>query len=464
VWEQLFPCEYLQKPALFAGEYIRFHSVLLSPNQCFAITETKSLVVWRGDGRNVYTAVIAYGFRVLRESSVEKPALRVILGICLAAILVYVVRSSHLQANLGKRDSIEYWAVGQLLIHHQNPYDPARIFDLERSQGYSEKQPLVLLTPPWSLFMVLPMGLTNAFSAWLIWISASLGCLVVAMRICWTMYADQTIPRTVFLLVGYTFAPVPACLVAAQMGLLLLLGVVLFLKLETSRPFLAGAALIFPFAKPHLLSFFWLALLVWVFARKKYAVAAGFLTAFLVANIISLKFDFTIFHNYRAMLSQTPVQSMFIPALSGVLRLIFFRRFFWVQFIPMTLGFVWCAWFLWVKRSTWNWRTHGPALMVVSVLTAPYAWMTDEVVLLPAILQAAVFVYSAKRKLSLKTRLAMTIFVCLNGLLLLILAAKIPFSTGIYFWSSLVWFGWYAYGRSRRRAALKRQPDAAILT
>src|SRR5437660_12861087 len=110
------------------------------------------------------------------------------------------------------------------------------------------------------------------------------------MRSCWTMYADQTIPRTVFLLVGCTFSPVPACLVAAQMGLLLLLGVVLFLKLETSRPFLAGAALIFPFAKPHLLSFFWLALLVWGFAVKESVVAGGSLLGLMVASVCSLTF------------------------------------------------------------------------------------------------------------------------------------------------------------------------------
>ena len=37
-------------------------------------------------------------------------------------------------------------------------------------------------------------------------------------------------------------------------------------------------------------------------------------------------------------------------------------------------------------------------------------------------------------------------------MLLLILNAKVPFATGIYFWSSLVWFGWYFFGRRVRSA------------
>jgi hypothetical protein len=41
-------------------------------------------------------------------------------------------------------------------------------------------------------------------------------------------------------------------------------------------------------------------------------------------------------------------------------------------------------------------------------------------------------------------------FACLDGLLLLILLTKIPFATGIYFWSSLVWFWSYIYGQRFR--------------
>jgi len=39
------------------------------------------------------------------------------------------------------------------------------------------------------------------------------------------------------------------------------------------------------------------------------------------------------------------------------------------------------------------------------------------------------------------------IFVCLDLLLLLIVRAQVAPATGIYFWSSLVWFSWYWYAK-----------------
>jgi hypothetical protein len=83
------------------------------------------------------------------------------------------------------------------------------------------------------------------------------------------------------------------------------------------------------------------------------------------------------------------------------------------------------------------------------LIQVPYAWLTDETVLLPAILQGVAFVYQTRANMKITTRLLLTVFALLDGLLLLILRFKIPFSTGIYFWSSLVCFLWYLYASRR---------------
>jgi hypothetical protein len=157
------------------------------------------------------------------------------------------------------------------------------------------------------------------------------------------------------------------------------------------------------------------------------------------------------------MLRHASIQHEFIPALSGVIRLIFFRRFFWAQFLPLAAGLGWSGWYYWKNRRTWSWKEHGAALLVVSVLTTPYAWITDEAILLPAILQCVLWVYRARPSLALGSQLALFVFACLDGLLLLILKAKIPFATGIYFWSSLVWVSWYWYTQ-RFRSKLASGP------
>jgi hypothetical protein len=375
--------------------------------------------------------------------------LKIVVNLALVGLLAWFLAAHEqkIRASVAGRDSIQYWATGTLLVDRQNPYSVPSVLALERSQGYTADRPLMLRTPPWSLWMVLPLGLLNAYWAWVAWLAVLMASLVISMGISWRMYGDRKGPRppNAFLLSGYLFAPVAACLVAGQMGMLLLLGITLFLLLEQDHPFLAGAALLIPSAKPHIFALLWPILAVWIVTRKRWSVLDGFATAFFLALAIAVAFDPAIFQHYREMLHQQAIQHEFIPALSGMIRGIFFRRYFWVQFVPTGLGLLWSARYYWKNWQTWSWRGHGPALLVVALLTTPYSWMTDEVVLLPAILQGVLWVNRTKLKVT--SQLVILLFVGLDLLLLLIVRAQVPPATGIYFWSSLVWFSWYWYAK-----------------
>src|SRR5258708_5264621 len=184
----------------------------------------------------------------------------------------------------------------------------------------------MLRTPPWSVWMVLPLGLLSAYWAWVAWLAVLLASLVISIRISWRMYGDGPRPPNAFLLAGYLFAPVAACLVAGQLGMVLLLGIVLFLLLEEDYPFPAGAALLIPLAKPHIFSFLWPILAVWVVTRKRWSLVGGMATALLLATSLAVAFDPAIFQHYREMLGQQAIQNEFIPALSGMIRVIIFRE------------------------------------------------------------------------------------------------------------------------------------------
>ena len=95
--------------------------------------------------------------------------------------------------------------------------------------------------------------------------------------------------------------------------------------------------------------------------------------------------------------------------------------------------------------------------MAVSILTTPYGWLTDEVVLLPAILFAAMCIFVGKQKLRVTTKIVLAIFGFLNWIMLLLVASQIPLQSGIYFWSSLLWLAWYFYGRHHCLASYKAQ-------
>jgi Glycosyltransferase family 87 len=392
----------------------------------------------------------------------HKRLIKLLVGAALTVVAAYVVvvHMDKIRANVSQRDSIQYWAAGKLLIHRENPYDVQRTIELEWQQGYAQDRPVLVRTPPWSLFLFLPLGLVNAFWGWLLWMAVSAASLILAMRLSWKMFGKGENTRSVFLFAGYLFAPVLACLEAAQIGFVLLIGIVAFVVFESERPFLAGAALILPFAKPHLLVFFWVAFLVWLVAHKRFKIAGGFVTAVVAAAILALIFDPAAFQHYREMLRTAAIEREFIPTLSGVLRLLFFRQFFRAQFIPLLLGFLWCVWFCIKNMRNWSWRDHGLTVMVVSILTTPYGWLTDEVVLLPAILFAAMCIFGQK-KIPVTTKIVLGIFGFLNWLMLMLVAAKIPLQSGIYFWSSLLWCAWYFYGRYRITASLRAEAALA---
>jgi hypothetical protein len=127
-----------------------------------------------------------------------------------------VSRSDDIRKIVSQRDTIAYWAAARLLIQHHNPYDASSVLELEREQGYSGRMVLLLLTPPWSLFILLPLGLLNAFGGWLFWTLLSLGSLVVALRLCWKIFGKGAQLGPFYWVVGYTFAPVAACLITGQ--------------------------------------------------------------------------------------------------------------------------------------------------------------------------------------------------------------------------------------------------------
>jgi len=380
--------------------------------------------------------------------------LKAVISLFLAVLVVWFLfaHEQAIRSNIKGRDSTLYWATATLLMHGGNPYSIPDVLALERQVEYaSEKteKPKMYRPPPWSMWMILPLGFTSAYWAWVSWMALSMIALVYGIRISWRLYGDgRTNPALIFLLPAYLFAPVAACLVLAQMGTILLLSIALFFFLAEKRPLLAGAALLPAMAKPHFFAPLWVILIVWAVNRRKWLVLCGASAAFLLANAIALTFDHSIFRHYHDMLQLDDLQNEFMPNVSGMIRVLFFLHHFWVQFVPAALGMAGCILYYWRNRETWDWRAHGPWLLIIGALVAPYSWLTDEVALLPAVLQGVVWLSSAK--LRVRSQLAILVFVCFDLLLLLIVRAKVDPFTGIYFWSSLVWFSWYWYASSFR--------------
>ncbi len=359
---------------------------------------------------------------------------RVIAAVLMLALGVGILTVAMTSSNAANRDFVSYWAAGQQLVHHASPYDGEAILSLERAAGFVDNRPFFMRNPPVAFFLALPLGFIGERAGAVVWSLAIVAALMVSIRLLWIMHGR---PHDRLHLVGYCFPPALACLLAGQLGIFLLTGVVLFLYLHESKPYFAGVALLLCATKPHLFLPFGVALIVWTVGRRAYQVLIGASAAVLVSLALSFFFDPAAWHQYFRMASAAQLQEEFIPSVSLAFRLIVHRSAVWLQFLPAFVGCVWGAWYFSTRRTRWSWIDHGPLLLLVSVLVAPYAWFTDESILLPAILAGLYTASNAGRSL--------LPFGCIAGVALIEVLAGVNFPSGFYIWTAPAWLAWYLY-------------------
>jgi hypothetical protein len=374
------------------------------------------------------------------------------LAICSVGACVLAFAAPH---NAEKSDFITYWAAGQQLAHRLNPYDGAAILRLQQQAGYTATQPFFMRNPPWAFWLALPLGFVDTAVGSFFWSCAILAALIVSIRLFWKAAGvhDENLR-----LVSYAFAPAAFCLLQQQIGVFLLLGFGLFLywlrdsSSEKHRPSLAGAALLLPALKPHLVLPFWIALLLWSMTRRRYSVLAGLLAALAASVALAFALDPACFQHYSAMVQTANIQNDFIPSLAQLLRISIAPRWSWLQLLPAALACIWSVWYFLNRRVQWSWTTHGALVLLVSVMTAPYAWFSDQSVLLIAIM--AGLAYAADK------RSALTAFGVLTAIAFAEMVFGLPPRSWWYIWTTPAWLLWYLY--AARKTALQTVPAPAI--
>jgi hypothetical protein len=238
---------------------------------------------------------------------------------------------------------------------------------------------------------------------------------------------------------GYSFAPALVCLIAGQTTLFALLGFVLFLRLQKTQPFLAGAALWLCALKPHLFLPFGLVLMVWIVIARCYRLLAGAFVAMSLSWATIYLIDPMAWGQYSQMMRLSGIQNEFIPCVSVVLRLWTSPRMTWIQYAPSALCCAWALIYFWNRRHSWNWITDGSLIMLASIVFAPYCWLFDQVLAIPAILDGA---YRAQFK-------SVSAAVALASLLIEIeLVRNVNLPSVLFLWTAPAWLAWYLISRS----------------
>ena len=337
-------------------------------------------------------------------------------------------------AGAAKRDFIGYWAAGRQMVHGADPFDAGSVLALEKSVGLGDLQIKLTPSPPPGLVLVLPLGFMSAKGGLVFWTMLQIACLAASIGIVWILLGR---PASRLHLFGFLFAPAVACIMAGQVGVLCLLGVALFLYLYESHPFFAGVALLPCSLKPHLFLPMVLVLLLWIIARKAFAIVAGFLVALAAGDALVTLCDRPIWSQYFAMLHAGGLHGRFSPTLSAYLRWDIAAQAGWLEYLLTAVACIWAFWFFFRRRAQWDWAQEGMLVLLVSVVCAPYAWITDESMLLPAVLFAVFRAIDTRRSL---------IPIALFAVIALIeLFANVRITSWYYTWTAPAWLAWFLY-------------------
>jgi hypothetical protein len=343
-----------------------------------------------------------------------------------------------------RRDFVSFWSAGRLFVHHQNPYDADAVLLLERAQGFpADKQALIMRNPPSALALVAPLGLVGYRTAAQVWSLLLFACLTGSMWMLWDMHGR---PGSQFRILGYPFgamflcllfAPALVCLFSGQSALFALLGLVLFLRYHRSRPFVAGLSLWLCALKPHLFLPFVAVLLLWIVVTRSYAVLAGTVFALGASSAIAFLIDPACLAQYGQMMRTAGFEREFIPCLGVALRLGIWPHAAWEQYVPAAVGCVWAVSYYWSRRATWDWMEHGALLMLVSIFVSPYAWLTDQALAIPALLQVA-----------LRTNLRNLLVLAFASVIIEVeIVSMVDLHSKLFVWTAAIWLVWYFCAR-----------------
>jgi hypothetical protein len=344
-------------------------------------------------------------------------------------LLFWRVKLSLLPPPL--QDFVTYWASGRLLLTGHDPYSSNAVLLIERSLGWTDPSPLLLLNPPWALFFPAVVGSFSFPAAHYGWYAACILLEIVSVLALWRYFGGEWKHSWIGLLILAAFIP---AIVAEHMGqvtpLMLAAFTAFLFALRNERFGLAGICLFGISPKPHLLYLVILAVLLWSVRKKKWKLIATAALSIATAFGITLAFN----PNVKNYFDTTHTAIATGCGVGAILRAAFGVQHQSLQFVPVIGGLVWFTWYWKQHRQTWEWSERVPSLILVSICTSPYFWAHDFVLALPSLIAFAV-----------KTKKLDADWLVPSGAFLLIQALIMRVGSVAPIWMPTLSLGWLYY-------------------
>jgi hypothetical protein len=308
----------------------------------------------------------------------------VVVGLMTSSVLSL----SYLWLNQ-PRDLAVYLSATRALMDHRSAWDAATISAIGHTYGYLP--PDINASGLWTLPTVLPLLvpftlLSFPLAAWL-WTALNILLFQVELHLMAAWLPALTPRRRAGLMIMYP--PALALLLWGQVVGVVLFGYVLFVTLtERRRDGLAGMCLALSTFKPHLGFLAWIWIGWWIVKHRRWKIILGTAIGLLIDIGLVFILNPNWLGDYRAAVAALPL-SYDASTVWRVIYRLFLPDAPWIQFAGVAISIVILVVYLARQRSDMRLLPAVPVLMLCSVICAPYGWIYDQLIALPAFLWIA---------------------------------------------------------------------------
>jgi Glycosyltransferase family 87 len=352
---------------------------------------------------------------------------------------------SRFSRQIRTNDFIEYWSAGKLILQGGNPYSQSEMKQIQMTEPITIAPPIMMFNPPWTLPVVIPFALPARPLGQILWLIAQIGAVMISANLLWQLYGGRPEQRWIGLLATFIFASTILVLEIGQITPFILLGITGFIYCveRDKNDLAAGAFLALVAIKPQIAIIFMTAVLCWVIQQRRYKIILGAGLAVALLLVFTMILNPHIIQQYILSLKANQIVDSATPTIGSYLRLFWVGvSSFWIQFLPSGLGVLWLIYYYFTRRESWNWLSELPIILLVSLITSPYVWTYDQVILLPAIL--LVFIWIAREGKHRSALILIALFVLIN---VLNFTLHLKLSEFWFIWVAPALLGWFLLAR-----------------
>ena len=297
--------------------------------------------------------------------------------------------------SMGRGDFRAYWSAAHLLAKSENFADADKLLAVEQEQTeWEEAYVVATWNPPWLLAILLPYTLVSFERATWLWLLTNILIVFTGSILTWKTFASKENSQRLSHLapiVGLLFLPTLVTLVMGQVNSLVFLGLAAFLFfVKREQFFIAGLCLVLTLVKPHLV-YLTLPIIVLhlLWKQQDYRVLVGSFVGVISLTLVVFIFRPSFITDYTETVSQGSLLAWETPTLGGVLGYAFgwqWAKLMGIVILPLVL------WAWWRYREKVNMNIWLPATLLISVITAPFGWGYDVIVLLVPLLQIFIWI------------------------------------------------------------------------